>query len=341
MNRESKLRTLRILQYIVAIGAFAFVARKVDWPRVLDQMVQVEGWVLLVIVTVTTLEFGARFSTWIVLIQPRQSISFWTAARIDLVIKFINHLIPSKASGHSIAPLVIHHYTNRDWPGSVSTAALNTGLYASLYGLVALGGIILFATYLSQGLFVVLLFSAVTYAVVGILVLSAGWRLDLLGIIERFTEVISRIPRVGPRLADIAESVPAFTTETAADFRDLSRRPVLVLKYALLWTGNIMVFPGIRVWVLFVAFGGSFFNPWLLPIVLVLAYGVTVLPVTPGGVGIAEASATLVFVSLGVNQEIAVIAVLIDRTLGVYLPAILGWIPMLDLGLEDLLKSSV
>jgi hypothetical protein len=54
----------------------------------------------------------------------------------------------------------------------------------------------------------------------------------------------------------------------------------------------------------------------------------------PGGVGVAEASATLVLVSLGVGEGAAAAVILLDRVLGVYLPALLGWVPAarVDLG---------
>jgi uncharacterized protein (TIRG00374 family) len=52
-----------------------------------------------------------------------------------------------------------------------------------------------------------------------------------------------------------------------------------------------------------------------------------VLPVTPGGVGVAEAAATAVLVGLGVPGSAAVGVVVLDRAVGVYLPALLGWLP--------------
>jgi uncharacterized protein (TIRG00374 family) len=70
-----------------------------------------------------------------------------------------------------------------------------------------------------------------------------------------------------------------------------------------------------------------------------MAYSVTILPLTPGGVGVAEASATLVLVSLGVSQEVAIAVVLVDRVFGVYLPALLGAVPMATLDLSTLVSG--
>ncbi|QLH81356.1 hypothetical protein [Halosimplex pelagicum] len=70
---------------------------------------------------------------------------------------------------------------------------------------------------------------------------------------------------------------------------------------------------------------------------LVTAYSVTVLPLTPGGVGVTVVSATAVLLALGVAPELAPVVVLVDRTFGVYLPAVIGWLPAANVDLGDLL----
>jgi len=77
----------------------------------------------------------------------------------------------------------------------------------------------------------------------------------------------------------------------------------------------------------------------LLPVVLVMAYSVTVLPLTPGGIGVAEASATAALVALGVRPELAAVVVVVDRTLGVYLPAVIGWVPVARIDVSDVLSD--
>lgn len=340
MTDRWKKRLITGLQWGLTLVAFWYVARGVSWRETLSLLAGVDLWVLVAVAGVTVLEFGARFSQWWVLLNGIGKTPLSTVVRIDLVIKFINHIIPSKVSGHSLAPLVVRHYTDSEWSDAVTVSGLKTGLYATLYGLVALVGLGLFVTRLPSGLAVVILLSTGLYAVVGILVLLAGRRLELAGALFGWLEgVVGRVPRVGSRLAGLVGKLPSFTEESAARFRDLSSRPGIVVPYALGWAGTLMVFPGIRVGLLLTALGGSFTPIWLLPVVLVMAYSVTVLPLTPGGVGVAEASATLVFVSLGVSEELAIAVVLVDRVFGVYLPALLGAVPMGDLDLATLLSS--
>jgi len=341
-GRSRRSRALSVLQWVLALGAFWYVARDVNWAATAADLASVPPAVVVAIAAVTTLEFGSRFSTWFVLLNGRVDTSLATTARVDLVIKFINHVIPSKASGHSVAPLVLGHYTDAEWTEAVSIAGLNTGLYATLYGVTALAGVALFAARLSRGWLVVILLSTAVYLVAGALVVLAGRRMDVAGrVVGRLERLLARVPRVGDRLAGVAGAVPSFTDESAGVFRELSARPLVVGLYALGWAGTLMVFPGLRVWLLLTALGGSFTPAVLLPVVLVMAYSVTVLPLTPGGVGVAEASATAVFVSLGVAPELAAVVVLVDRTLGVYLPAVLGWVPMARLNLSELLARDV
>jgi uncharacterized membrane protein YbhN (UPF0104 family) len=161
--------------------------------------------------------------------------------------------------------------------------------------------------------------------------------MDVAGrLVGRLERLLGRVPRVGDRLAGLAGALPSFTDESAGVFRDLSARPGVVVPYALGWAGNLVVAPGLRVLLLLTALGGGFSPEPLLGVALVMAYSVTVLPLTPGGVGVAEASATAVLVGLGVAPELAAVAVLVDRTLGVYLPAVLGWVPAARLDFGEL-----
>lgn len=331
-------RLLIVLQWAVALGAFWYVARGVDWAGAASDLAGIPAVVVLAVLGITALEFGSRFSMWYALLSGRVGVSLATTARIDLTIKFINHLIPSKASGHSVAPLILRHYTDSDWPEAVSIAGLNTGLYAALYGVVALAGLAVFAPRLGPGWLLVIALSTGIYLAAGAVVLLAGRRLDVAGqLIGRLEGLLGRVPKVGDRLGGLAAALPTFGADSAAAFGERSGRPEVLLGYGLGWAGTLMLFPGLRVWLLLDALGETFTPAVLLPVVLVTAYSVTVLPLTPGGVGVAEASSTAVFVALGVAPGVAAVVVLVDRVLGVYLPAVLGWLPVATLDLPALL----
>ena len=333
-------RPVTALQWSVVLVVFWYVARDVSWRETATLLAGVDPWILVAVAAVTLLQFGTQFAQWWLLLNAVVPTPLSTVVRIDLVVKFINHVIPSKVSGHSIAPLVVKHYTDAEWADAVTVSGLKTGLYATLYGLVALVGLALFVRRLPGAVAVVILLSTLLYAVVGLLVVLAGRRLELAGrLFGRLETLVARVPKLGDGLAGLVGKLPSFTAESAAVFRAVSSRPGVLLPYALAWAGTLMILPGARVALLLAGLGGSFTPLALLPVVLVMAYSVTVLPLTPGGVGVAEASATLVFVALGVSEELAIAVVLVDRVFGVYLPALVGAVPMGDLDLATLVSE--
>ena len=339
-GRNWRKTATNAVQWAIALGGFWYVARDINWGQTLTELYTLSPLVIAGVLVITTLEFGSRFTMWYALLNGRERTKFGTAARIDLVIKFINHIIPSKASGHSVAPLILRYYTDTDWTEAISIAGLNTGLYAALYGSVALVGVAAFATELVGGWFVVVLLSTGMYLFAGGFIILAGRRMDIAGLLAgRFVGLLNWIPMIGERLSGVGDALPSFTADSAGIFRQLSTRPSVVVPYVLGWAGTLMIFPALRVWVVLTALGGSFSPSILLPVVLVMAYSVTILPLTPGGVGVAEASATTVFVSLGVAPEIAPVVIIVDRLFGVYLPALLGWLPAASIDTADVLAQ--
>ena len=185
-----------VLQWVLAAGALWYVARQVDWRAAAGELVGLDPRVVGAVLAVTALEFGSRFTMWYALVNGRESTSLGVTARVDLVVKFVNHVVPSKASGHSVAPLVLRYYTDTDWTEAVSIAGLNTGLYAALYGVTALVGLVVFAPRLGGGWLVVILLSTGIYLVAGTLVLLAGWRMDVAGrLASRLAGLLGQIGR--------------------------------------------------------------------------------------------------------------------------------------------------
>jgi uncharacterized membrane protein YbhN (UPF0104 family) len=232
---------------------------------------------------------------------------------------------------------MLRHYTGLSWPAATTVAGLNTALYGLCYGSVAAMGLLLLGPALPAALVVVLAGSVAIYLAAGVLIALAGRNLErAAGPLDRLGGALAGLPVVGERLAGLLAAAPEFTGESGALFRELSSSPSVVLPYALGWAGTLFVLPGARTVLLLGAVDGALSPAWLVPFALVVAYSVTVLPVTPGGVGVSELSATLVFVALGVPESAAVVVVLLDRTLGVYLPALLGGIPAARLDLTTM-----
>nr|WP_305794336.1 lysylphosphatidylglycerol synthase transmembrane domain-containing protein [Halomarina rubra] len=326
-----------VLRYGIGLLAVAWLLQQLDSDRLVGVLTDVPPVTLAALLAVTVVGLAGRFFTWHVLMNRLDSASFRAAASTDLVVNFINQVLPSRLSGRAAAPVVVRTEAGLSGGDSVAVAGVHTGLYAVLYGVVSAVGVVAGLGEFPTGVLLLLALSTVLYFAAGAFVLMVGSNLTAL---DRFLAGVAglfdRLPRVGTRLAGMVRSLPDFTDASADAFRTLSTAPRTVSLYALGWLVAMVLTPGLRVWLLFDALGTGFEPALLLPLYLLAAYSVTLLPLTPGGIGVTEATATAVFVALGVPAEVVVPVVFIDRFLSVYLPALAGWYPSLRLDLSAL-----
>jgi uncharacterized protein (TIRG00374 family) len=338
-RRSPRALALTALQYTVAVAALAWVVLQVEPGAVLARLGRLGLPVLAALLAVTLVGLAARFYTWQAVLAPVHPVDFRTAASTDLIVNFVNQLLPSRLSGRVAAPFVLRSQTGMAYADAAAVSGVHTGVYAVYYGLTAAAGLALAVALnaFSTGLVLVLALSTGLYLAAGAVVLLAGTNLDLLDpLVGWLAGAVSRLPRVGDRAAERVRGLLSFTEASTDAFRKLAADPGLWVRYALGWTVALVVAPGLRVLLLFGALGVAFEPAALLPLYLVTAYSVTLLPLTPGGVGVTEATATAVFVALGVPSGVVVPVVVIDRSLGVYLPAVAGWYPSLGIDLSDL-----
>ena len=329
-------RLLWLVRYGVGFVALGWLVWQADWGAVLTRLGGMAPAAAAVVLAAAVLGTVAQFWMWHVLLNRLRPTPFRAAAGVMLTVRFINHLTPSQAVGKSLAPAVLRQYTGYSWGTVVAVATLHTALFAVLYGVVSLAGLGLFAADLSVGLLLLIAASAGLYLAVGPLLFVTGARLGGAATLAegiRRRVPVARIPYAEALLEKAVDALPDIGAETAETLGRLRRDPVAVSGYVLGWGVALLVMPGVRVWLLLDAAGVQFTPLLLLPVALVTAYAVTLLPITPGGIGIAEASATLVLAALGVPAAIAGPTILIDRFLGVYLPAVVGWYPTMRLDL--------
>lgn len=325
-----------VLQYGAGIAALAFLLSQVDIATVSARLRATEPTVLVVLALVTAGGVLARFDTWRAVVGPFASVPLLTAGRVDLAVNFVNQLLPSRLSGRLAAPFILRAETGIDYGDATAAAGAHTGIYAVYYGLVSAVGLAAIVGRVSTGLLVLLALSTALYLTAGVVVLLAGLNLTALDrLVGLLAALAERVPRVGQALAARIRAIPDITASSADAFGRVSSSPRVWLRYGAGWTLALVVAPGLRVWLLFLSFGTTV-DPLLLPLYLVTAYSITLLPLTPGGIGVTEATATAVFVSLGVPEAVVIPVIFLDRFLGVYLPALAGWYPTLDMDLSVL-----
>lgn len=327
---------VRIVKYAVGALALAWMLDQITFSQVLALVQQIEPGTVLAVIGVTGFGLAARFYTWHVLCNHFQQTEFVAAASTDLIVNFVNQLLPSRLSGRAVAPFVVRNESGMSYPDAVAVAGVHTGLYAILYGAVSLIGLGFGYRQFSTPIAFVLLVSTALYIGAGTVVLFAGTRLDTMNTLTARLAAIERVPVIGERLSELVEKLPAFAGASAESFTALSHDLGSLVRYAGGWVGASVLAPGLRVWLLLTALGSGFEPAVLLPVYLVTAYSVTLLPLTPGGIGVTEATATAVFVALGLPSVVIVPVVFLDRFLGVYLPALAGWYPSFQTDLSAL-----
>lgn len=331
-DRPWKARLFRAVRYLVGIGALAWVLQLVEWRRVVSLLADISPWTVAALVTVSVVGLLVGFAQWHVLLNAVTDTRFVDTAGASLTVLFINHLLPSRLSGRAVAPFVIRERTGMDYAGAVGVSGVHTGLYALLYGLASVVGLAVVVGRIPLELAALLALSTLLYGAAGTLVLLAGVHMRAVDRMAGGLEtVFGFVPVVGDRLSALSGKLPAFTAASASTFRTLLRDPGTVLSYTVGWVVALLVVPGFRVWLVFESLGVGVEPTVLLPLYLVVAYSVTLLPLTPGGVGVTEATATAVFVALGVPSAAVVPAIFADRLLGTYLPALVGWYPSLKI----------
>ncbi|WP_123538215.1 flippase-like domain-containing protein [Halosimplex salinum] len=324
-------------QYLLGALALAWVVRQVEWERAVSLLGGVSPGTAAALVAVSALGLLTSLSMWHVLLDAAAPTRFREAAETGLVVLFVNQLLPSRLSGRAVAPFVARDRTGMRYSDAIAVSGVHTGLYALLYGITAFAGIVVARGRLPLALVLVLLLSTGLYVAAGTVVLLAGAHMRAVNRVAGWFDALAgRVPVVGDRLSALTGKIPAFTEASSVAFRSLLADPGAVGRYAAGFVLSVLVVPGLRVWLLFEALGVGFEPVVVLPIYLVMAYSVTLLPLTPGSIGVTEASATAVFTGLGMPVEAVVPVVFVDRLLGSYLPALTGWYPSLRTDFSEL-----
>ena len=137
---------------------------------------------------------------------------------------------------------------------------------------------------------------------------------------ERAVRVVRSLGRRVPRVG--ADRLERLVREVGDSIGHLARDRAL-LKWALWWAGLNWLLDAASLWSFVAAFGR-----FVDPIELFAAYGIAnvlgAIPITPGGLGVIEASAATLLVTFGLTKAVATYAVLGWRLVNFWLPIPIG-----------------
>ena len=254
---------------------------------------------------------------------PAEKLSFATVFRIQLTTLSVSHCTPGgTATGAALGyRLLTQAGASREAVGFAlgvqgigSALVLNVILWIALIVSIPVWG-----------------FSAVYLiaAAVGALLLSAAAALVLVFTRAReraadsLERAAARLPFVdGPALRRTFVQVADRIQTLSGDRRMLVR--------ALTWASGNWLMDAASLWVFVGAFG-----KWVNPDGLLVAYGLAnvlaAIPITPGGLGVVEATATSLLVGFGTPRGIATLGVIAYRLVNFWLPIPVGGLAYLSL----------
>jgi uncharacterized protein (TIRG00374 family) len=316
----------RIIQYALGIVALGWITTQVRFSAIVAVVLDLPTWTF---VTLACLTIGQLFGIsllWRALIGPFGSPSPSQLVQAELLFGFVDQIVPSRVASQSIAPFVIDEFANTGVTNGAAVAVTYTLYHVALYGAVALIGLLIVRPILSLPFQLFLGIAIAAYLGYATMLALVCWRHDALQrIVATVLGVVQRAPV--PRRDLSPDTIVPAVGEAAIGVRALASDYRRVVPFALGWLLCLVGVPGLRVWLLLEGLGVETPEPWLVAVYVCLAYSVSVLPLTPGSIGVSEATATVVFVALGFPESVVVPTILVDRALGVYLPALAGWYP--------------
>ncbi len=251
---------------------------------------------------------------------------FWTIVRIEVTTLSVSHCTP----GGSAAGTALGYRL-------MTQSGVQPGDAGFVLGAQGIGS----AVVLNVILWVALIVSIPVWGFSALYLLAAGVGVVLLGLsaalVYALTKGEQRVGELIERLALKAPFINAVALRRA--FGNLARRLAVfgehrdVMGRALMWAslnwlldaGSLFVFVG--------AFGH-----WVNPDGLLVAYGLAnvlaVVPITPGGLGVIEATLTTLLVGFGTQRGVATLGVLVYRLFNFWAPIPLGGITYLSLQVD-------
>ncbi len=322
-------RTVRHLAELLLVGFIVeyFVVPQIGGThKALHVLTSVNPFLPVLGVLLEVLSLVAYFELTRALIPRSSDPGFATVSRIQLSTLALSHVLPGgNAVGYSLGYRLLMRsgVGGPDTAVALATQGLGSAVVINaifwLALLVSLPLYGLHSGYLIVALIGLLLMAAIASLVV---LLTKGDRRAM----ALVTAIGRRVPFLHPEtLPRLFGQLVARASDLSKDRRQMGKALFFATANWLLDAGSLFVFVG--------AFGH-----WVNPVALLVAYGVgnivAALPITPGGLGVVEATVSGILVGFGTPRSIAIWGVLAWRLVNFWLPIPIGGSAYLSLQLH-------
>lgn len=325
----------KILRVIIGLGLFGVIIWKIDLGNVLHVFLQARWPYLFPALIFSVLQFIISAVAGKYLIGSVSTIKLLQLLRVNFSTRFLSHITPSRLSGLAGKPLLLsrvmeNRLTIED--GGVFTVFTNL---VNSSRILMLGGIGLgiFFWLFNPAYRIAIGGSLLVYFVLCLFSIILIFRKDSIRYVKSFGHwcmnylpEFSVIEDLSLKFKNILEEVENSKVRITKDKKRFA------LYWPIIWVSTTFL-SAFRFWFLFQAFSRDL-NLSILFVLPILAYSVTVLPLSVGGMGAAEISGVYAFVVIGVEEEIAFSVILLDRVLSMYLIAMVGAFTISSFDLE-------
>lgn len=289
MRTSLKAFIMRVLPWIVTVGALYFAFKGVNFSDLLEHVRSANPFWIIASISLTSVSYFLRAARWQKLF-PSHALHFGDSLRVLILGFFMNNVLPARAGEFIRAHLGarVSHQKRTLVLATIASERLVDGLTISgMFAAFALG---LGDQAISHHLLIVAyLFLAVGIAVLLVIVFREQ--------LFRVLEILSA--RLNHKAAHFAsEKLQVFVHGlTPLSSRHLA--PQIALWSAIIWTVELLVYFSISR-----AFSAHL--SWPLCVLFLVAVNFSsLIPSAPGAIGVIEAVAKAVLVSVGVNGDLA------------------------------------
>lgn len=284
-------RTKKAAKAVGSLIALAYFFYSVPLAESLRQITTLSAVGLFVLFVISCLTIVTSTFAIHALLRQYADPAFTDTLSLYLANLFINSFIPSRAGSLVSMPLLLKRQFDLPPRDGAVVQGTNLAIVAFLIGATGIFALVEYVNALPTNV-LLLVGSGITVYLGFAGVVGVG-----------HTSLVDRLP---DRLPDVDVQ---FTRETGVA--------------AMALFVSTLVFVGLRFAVITTQFGVAF-TPLEYVLIPTLAYTVNVLPISLSGIGVAEATATTVLVSLGVPPSLAATIVLTDRIVSAYFPVVLS-----------------
>ena len=336
LEKQTKSRIRQWVRSVILIAIILVIAWFVVVPQYSEASGELKSFrgvspLLLVVAALFEICSLVSFSLLTAIILGRNRPDFFTIFRIDLTDLGISHVIPGGGTAAAAVRFRLLKEARVSSTRALTTASIEIIISNLMLGFVFLGGIFLSVTSLAYNNYYVL--ATVIVGVILMLAIVLFWLL-----VWQTQFVIDTVLSLARRFSD-ENKVKAtnYITTMSNEFNGFRKTPKRLIIICVLGVLNWLL-DAFALWLVLAALGYPLYIGNLL-----IAYGIasilSLLPLTPGGIGIMEGVLVPSLVGFGVPGSVALVGVVGWRVLEFWLPIPVSLVSYISLKISKFKKA--